>query len=185
MCGPTFHGILNYAPDAQVQAFVASVVYQNGASWMVPPVAGSRRMRRIACDLVVGKHVWLLRADGYRPKSRANHPIPLACSTIENQTAKTVSDVRIVYRHLARMVRASATISWTCTPTFRRRQHENPTASASMRRWNRCLWPTLNVQEGPGLEPPVYLYKGVASALSAQVTSVAFADGPPGSRHES
>ncbi|MGA7746535.1 MAG: hypothetical protein WCC70_01150 [Candidatus Aquilonibacter sp.] len=180
VCGPTFHGILNYAPDAQVQAFVASVVYQNGASWsLVPPVAGSEAN-------VPGSPVTLSSVNTYgysAPmvidlRAERTYPIPLACSTIENQTAKTVSDVRIVYRHLA--------TDGTDIGDDQLDVHANIPPQAT--RKSNCLgfYATMEPmplayaqmsQEGPGLEPPVYLYKGVASALSAQVTSVAFADG--------
>jgi hypothetical protein len=180
VCGPTYHGGLNYASDALAQVFVLSVIYQNGASWsLVPPVAGS-------AVSIPGSPVTLSSVTTYGDsapmvidlRAERQYPIPLACATIENETAKTITDTHIVYRHLGAHgadigddqldVRASipghAIRKYNCDG-FYATMEPDVLAYAQMS------------QEGPGLEPPVYLYKGVPSVVSAEVASVVFSDG--------
>ncbi len=180
VCGPTYHGGLNYASDAQAQVFVLSVIDQNGTSWsLVPPVAG-------AAVNIPGSPVTLSSVTTYGDsapmvidlRAERQYPIPLACATIENERSKTITDVRIAYRHLS--------TDGTDIGDDQLDVHANIPANAT--RKNDCvgfyatMLPSVLAyaqmsQEGSGLEPPVYLYKGVPSVISAEVTSVAFADG--------
>jgi hypothetical protein len=180
VCRPTYHGALNYASDAQAQVFVLSVVFQNGASWgLVPPVAGS-------AVNAPGSPVTLSSVTTYGDsapmvidlKAERQYPIPLACATIENESAKTITDVRIAYRHLGpngedigddqldvhANIAAHAIRKYNCDG-FYASMEPVPLAYAQL------------FQAGPGLEPPVFLYKGLPSVISAEATSVAFSDG--------
>lgn len=180
VCRPTFHGALNYAFDAQAQVFVLSVVFQNGMSWsLVPPVAGS-------AVSAPGSPVTLSSVATYGDsapmvvdlRAERQFPIPLACATIENESAKTITDVRIAYRH----------VGADGTEIGRDQLDVRANIPAHGERKYNCegFYATMEPvplayaeasQEGPGLEPPIYLYKGVPSVISAEVTSVAFADG--------
>lgn len=185
-CWPTFHGAENYASDAQPQVFVLDVYRKGAPSWsLIPPVAGSAINTAGSPVSLSDVTVLGFSAMAWKPNLLTENGIPSIpsgppeseCSTIRNETAKAISDVRITYRHLTSdgmdigddRLDVHATIAPQTTRTsnclgFYATMQPSVLAYAQMS------------QEGPGLEPPVYLYKGMPSVISAQVTSVAFSD---------
>lgn len=88
---------------------------------------------------------------------RGGYPPEYACSTIQNQTGKTVTDVRATIP--PHITRTSNCLGFYAT------MEPDLLTYAEMS------------QQGAGLEAPLYLYKGIPSVLSAKISSVAFADG--------
>lgn len=179
-CSLTFHGAETGSTRARAQVFLINVVYQNGTWWsLVPPVAGSAVNVNGAPAMLLGVTTYGYSAP-MAVNVRAEHlyPAPFVCSTIENMAVKTITDVRIAYRHIGpngedlgddqldvrANIRSHARHPYNCLG-FNGTMEPGLLAYAQMS------------QEGPGLEPPIYLYKGVPSVLSAEITSVDFADG--------
>ena len=185
-CWATFYGAKNYAPDAQAQVFVFGV-YRKGVSWsLVPPVAGSAANAPgspvLLSDVAtIGYSALMLTPNILTVKGIPSFPPgppESVCSTIQNETAKTITDVRIGYRHLS--------ADGVDLGDDQLDVHANIPAHA-IRKYNchgfyATMEPSLLAyaqmsQQGPGLEPTVYLYKGVPSVISAEVGSVSFVDG--------
>ena len=184
-CEATFYGAKNYASDAQPQVFVLDV-YQQGASWsLVPPADGS-------AVNVPGSPVLLsgVATRGYTELTVLPHgmlvpwpqfpagPPESACSTIQNVSGRTITDVHITYRHLA----AGGADIGDDVLDVHANIPDNVVRKDNCFGFYATMMPGVLAyaqmsQEGPGLETPVYLYKGVPSVISAEVTSVAFADG--------
>ena len=103
--------------------------------------------------------------------------LPLACSTITSQSEKTITDVRIVYHHLAL---AGADLGDDVLNVHSTTLSHGQ--GANCRAFVATVQPGLltyaqNAANGLALQPPVSLYKGSPSVVSVEVTGVAYADG--------